>query len=128
MAMNDEVQEVTNINVDVDTSALEEQVNTIEVKLDELLSRIGEFDYSDVLGDGNEIATAYGEEEEEERITYSSLLELVQDVREEQMQDRFLSKSFEDYTVMEGLLLSVLLILFLSALFRILRRGFSWLL
>lgn len=40
----------------------------------------------------------------------------------------FMTTSFDDYSVSEGLLLCILLGLFIHALFRIIRRGFSWLL
>lgn len=40
----------------------------------------------------------------------------------------FLSTPFEEYTVTEGLLLAVLLCLFISALVKIIKEGFYWLL
>lgn len=40
----------------------------------------------------------------------------------------FLETEFADYTVTEGLLLLLVLILFISALARVVRRCFSWLL
>lgn len=40
----------------------------------------------------------------------------------------FLSTPFEEYTVTEGLLLAVLLCLFVSALVKIIKEGFYWLL
>ena len=40
----------------------------------------------------------------------------------------FLSTDFSDYSVSEGLLLCIFLVLLVNAIFRILRRGFSWLL
>lgn len=40
----------------------------------------------------------------------------------------FLSTNFQDYSVTEGLLLLLLLLFFISAVARILRRAFSWLL
>lgn len=39
----------------------------------------------------------------------------------------FLTTDFSDYSVTEGLLLMILLALFVFAVFRILRRGFRWL-
>ena len=39
----------------------------------------------------------------------------------------FLDTPFTDYTVTEGLLLSVLLVLVLSACIRVVKEGFSWL-
>lgn len=40
----------------------------------------------------------------------------------------FMTTSFDDYSVSEGLLLCLLLFSFIQTVFRILRRGFSWLL
>lgn len=40
----------------------------------------------------------------------------------------FLTTDFADYSVSEGLLLSLLLLAFISCLWRILRGAFSWLL
>lgn len=39
----------------------------------------------------------------------------------------FLSTKFEDYSVSEGLLLCLLLLFFTRSLYRIFRKGFSWL-
>lgn len=115
--MSKEGSEVIQVDVNIDTS-------TIEEKLDTLLSRLGEFPSpSSEDGEGES-----QEGEETEAMQYSSLLELVSDVRQDQLQDRFLTKSFEDYTTVEGLLLTIILFLFLSALVRILKRGFAWLL
>lgn len=40
----------------------------------------------------------------------------------------FLSTPFEEYTVTEGLLLAILLCLFVSAVVKIIKEGFYWLL
>lgn len=40
----------------------------------------------------------------------------------------FLTTPFEEYTVTEGLLLTLLLCLFISALVKIVKEGFYWLL
>ncbi len=40
----------------------------------------------------------------------------------------FLTTPFEDYTVVEGLLLLILLLFFISGCIKMLKEGFSWLL
>lgn len=41
--------------------------------------------------------------------------------------DTFMDKPFDDYTVTEGLLLIIVLLLLLSQVIRILKEGFHWL-
>lgn len=60
----------------------------------------------------------------------SLLTEDVSVIKEEITEDPrlFLTTPFEEYTVTEGLILAVLLCLFVSALVRIIKEGFYWLL
>lgn len=60
----------------------------------------------------------------------SLLTEDVSAIKEEVTEDPrfFLTTPFEEYTVTEGLILAVLLCLFVSALVRIIKEGFYWLL
>lgn len=91
----------------IDTSGIEE-------RLDYILDRLGSF---------NEPA----EGEEETGGYYSSFAEVVELRRSEELADRILTKSFDEYSTSEGLLLALLLIAFLSACLRIIREAFSWL-
>ena len=76
--------------------------------------------------DTNEFISAVLGEQETEPVSSEAATQIVVQVNEPPRP--FLTTSFEDYTVTEGLLLAVLLSLFVSALVKLIKEGFYWLL
>lgn len=56
------------------------------------------------------------------------VVEVIQVIEVTDLDRPFMTTSFDDYTVTEGLLLFLLLLVFLKACTKLLKEGFSWLL
>ena len=101
-----------------------EAVTSAEViSVDELLDRLLTEDMSEETPEPIDTPPP----EPVEVVGMDEVLEHLETIQEDVTPHPFLSTSFEDYTVTEGLLLLLLLLAFLSFCIKLLKEGFSWL-
>ena len=101
-----------------------EMVTSAEViSVDELLDRLLTEDMSEETPEPIDTPPP----EPVEVVGMDEALEHLETIQEDVTPHPFLSTSFEDYTVTEGLLLLLLLLAFLSFCIKLLKEGFSWL-
>lgn len=98
------------------------------IRVEDLLDRLLEGTEEEVLEEETDIEETVVEEPEPVEVAGTDeILQLLETIQQDVEPHPFLTTNFEDYTVTEGLLLLALLLGFISACFKMLKEGFSWL-